>query len=367
MQTIVISGYYGFENLGDEAVLAGLLAGLREEISGVDPVVLSGNPAQTAALHGVDAIPRMNGQAVRVALRRAGLLISGGGSLLQDVTSFRSPLYYLWVLRQARRLGVPAMMLAQGVGPLDRPLTRWLARRELDRLAAITVRDAGSAAYLAALGVTRPPVEVTADASFLLTPDVSARLDDWWTARMPAGRPVIGAALRPWQSPAAGERYTAIADALAVVARAAGAVILFLPMQRDTDLGIAEEMSGWTPADNRVCDLPLAPREMLAAVGRCDVMLGMRLHALIFAVHRGVPAAGIAYDPKVRDFAAAAGLPPPVAWGDVQPETLAASLLAQWDDREARRAEIAARAGVLTGLARRNVACVQELLARRPG
>jgi polysaccharide pyruvyl transferase CsaB len=362
MKHILISGYYGFNNIGDEAVLGGLLTGLREGIPDVEPVVLSGDPAQTAALHGVTAIPRMSRQTIRTELRRADLLISGGGSLLQDVTSFRSPLYYLGVLWLAQRMQVPTMMCAQGVGPLDSPINRFLARRILNRVRAITVRDEGSAEFLRALGVDKPPVEVTADPSFLLAPDASARLDEWWAANIPAGRPVIGAALRYWKSSVAEERYTAIADALAAIAQAAGATILFLPMQREVDLGIAEEMSGWTPAENRVCTLALTPREMLAAIGRCDFLAAMRLHALIFAVHRGVPAFGISYDPKVRDFAHAARLPMPLDWDEIETGLLTEELRTQWDNRNVLRTTLATSAANLTTLARWNIERVKDLL-----
>jgi polysaccharide pyruvyl transferase CsaB len=224
MKTILISGYYGFNNIGDEAVLGGMLAGFRTMLPDVHPVVLSANPEFSRQLHGVEAIPRMQVGAIRAALRGADLFISGGGSLLQDVTSVKSPLYYLGLLWLARRAGVPAMMFAQGVGPLSHPVNRLLARRELNRLRAITVRDAASAELLRRLGVSRPPVRVTADPSFLLQPDYSERLESWWTAHVPADRPVIGVALRPWRQGETAERYTAIADACRKIGRSVKSV-----------------------------------------------------------------------------------------------------------------------------------------------
>jgi polysaccharide pyruvyl transferase CsaB len=362
MKRLLISGYYGFNNIGDEAVLGGMLAGLRAALPDVEPVVLSANPTLTTQQHAVAAIPRMSRTALRAELCHAALLISGGGSLLQDVTSFRSPLYYLWVLWEAQRMGIPTMMCAQGVGPLRHPLTRFLTRNVLNGMRAITVRDGGSASYLHALGVQRPPIEVTADLSFLQPPHASPRLADWWTANIPANRPLLGVALRPWPAGPTPERYTAIADALAAVAAQTGALLLFLPMQYGTDRALADEMSGWTPAENRVLPLELTPREMLAAVGRCDLLLAMRLHALIFAVHQGVPAAGIAYDPKVRDFCLAAQLPAPLAWDDLRTDTLATTLQTQWTTRAALHATLTTSASQLTTLARRNITRVQELL-----
>lgn len=115
---VVISGYYGFDNMGDEMVLAGILAGLRRLDPGVRVTVLSAHPAATAREHGVDAVSRTHLPSILAALARADLLISGGGSLLQDVTGpFNIP-YYVGVMELARLRGVPVMMMAQGIGPV---------------------------------------------------------------------------------------------------------------------------------------------------------------------------------------------------------------------------------------------------------
>lgn len=362
MPTVLLSGYYGYNNLGDEAVLGGILAGLRRTAPDVRPVVLSGDVAGTERLHGVEAIPRMSVGAIRAALAGADLLVSGGGSLLQDVTSLKSPLYYLGVLWLAQRAGVPTMVLAQGLGPLRFPLNRLLARRILNRTRAITVRDAMSEVFLATLGVDVPPIEVTADPSFLLEPDSSERLRDWWEGHIPAGRPVIGVALRRWGAAQPYDRFHAISDALAALAEQTGALLLFIPMQYGEDYHVAKEISAWTPAENRILDLEVTPREMLALIGRCDFVAAMRLHALIFAAQQGVPAFGIAYDPKVRDFATEAGLPAPAIWEQIETEALTAALAQAWDDRDALRATITERATALRALAERNIARVVEVL-----
>ena len=367
MTQILISGYYGFGNSGDEAVLGGILTGLHEELPDVRPVVLSGDTLATEALHGVAAIPRMDRQAIRAELRHTDLLISGGGSLLQDVTSARSPLYYLGVLWYAQRLAVPTMLLAQGVGPLKRLGNRLLTRAVLNRARAITVRDQASAELLHRLGIDVPPVEVTADTSFLLTPNDSPRVQQWWETYMDAGRPVIVAALRPWRTRDAVERYTAIADSLATLAQESGAMILYAPMQHDMDVSLAREMSAWTPVENRVLEITLTPCEMLALVQRCHLVLAMRLHALIFAVHRLIPAVGITYDPKVRDFARAAHLPATIDWEALTPENLTEALFTSWQQRADLHATLQESCRTMSQLARWNFTRVKELLNNTSG
>ncbi|MGI6649378.1 MAG: polysaccharide pyruvyl transferase family protein [Bacillota bacterium] len=114
-------------------------------------------------MHGVAAVSRFNPISLIQTLRRADLLISGGGSLLQDVTSWRSILYYLGIVTLALILGQPVMFYAQGIGPIRRPWARWLTRVIANRVRLITVRDQDSLNELKHLGVTKPPVYVTAD------------------------------------------------------------------------------------------------------------------------------------------------------------------------------------------------------------
>src|SRR5579863_8848418 len=173
---IALSGYYGSGNTGDEAVLAGIVESFarRGVAERADLTVLSADPDDTTQRHGLRAVDRMSLRAVREALRTSDLLLSGGGSLLQDTTSLRSLLYYLGVVRLARGGGTPVMFYAQGIGPLRRGVSRILVRRVADRVQYITVRDPGSADLLARIGVRRPPVEVTADPAFALQRTESA-------------------------------------------------------------------------------------------------------------------------------------------------------------------------------------------------
>lgn len=358
---ILISGYFGCGNIGDEAVLGGLLAGLRAELPAAVPVVLSGNPQQTTELHGAAAVPRMDYRSIKAELAHCDLFISGGGSLLQDVTSWRSPLYYLALLYYAQHCNIPTMLLAQGIGPLRLAGNRALTRMVLNRIDAITLRDEASAKLLLDWGIDQPPIEVTADTSFLLTPDNSPRLQQWWKEHIPAGQSVIAVALRRWPAPDAVERYSAIADSLSDLAQQTNSLVLFIPMQPAEDLSIAQDMSRWTSAANRVLEIELAPCEMLALVERCDIMLAMRLHALIFAVHRLVPAVALAYDPKVRDFAHAAHLTELLDWDDISLEKLSDLLQQCWQQRAKAKSALTAARDNFIRLARWNFKRVKEL------
>ena len=142
MQRVICSGYYGKGNGGDEALLASLLQMLPPT---VEPIVLSGNPAQTQAYYQVEVCDRMNGLQVLNALRRADGLIWGGGSLMQDVTSAISPFYYGGLMGLAQQMGLKTIAWAQGIGPLNRSISQGLAKKTFSRCSAVSVRDVGSA------------------------------------------------------------------------------------------------------------------------------------------------------------------------------------------------------------------------------
>src|SRR5690606_19537470 len=141
---VAISGYYGFKNSGDEAVLKSILAALEAEGEAqgvrIEPVVLSIDPAQTAAMHGVEAAHRMQPGELFRTLRGCDALISGGGSLLQDATSAKTIPYYTGVIRLAQLLGKPTYIYAQGIGPVQRGWLHPLIRGAMNRSRYISVR-----------------------------------------------------------------------------------------------------------------------------------------------------------------------------------------------------------------------------------
>jgi polysaccharide pyruvyl transferase CsaB len=167
---IVISGYYGYDNCGDEAVLLSILHSLKKLHPEVEITVLSGNPEKTSKTYNVDAINRWNLPAIAAKLFSAGLLISGGGSLIQDVTSIRSPMYYLGIIRLALLLKTKVMIYSQGVGPLSNTKNRTQTAKVFNRCHAITLRDSASAELLKEIGVMRD-LQVTCDPVMTLTRD----------------------------------------------------------------------------------------------------------------------------------------------------------------------------------------------------
>jgi polysaccharide pyruvyl transferase CsaB len=351
---ILFSGYYGLGNAGDEAVLAASVGLFRSRAPQLKLTALSAAPEATRASHGIEAVPRMR-PATLAAIRRCDLFLSGGGSLLQDRTSMRSLWYYLFLLNFARRAGKKTMVFAQGIGPLIRPQARRMVARTLSRVSAITVRDAESADLLRSIGVDSrhgPEVEVTADPVFALEPKVTERV----TAAA-LNRPVIGISLRPW--PGIEQLIPRLAETLkAFEGRAA---LQAWPLQPSHDLAVCEALAARYP-EVRVMREDLTPAEWMALAGWTDLVVGMRLHSLIFAAARSVPIVGISYDPKVdallaRLRAAAAGT---VEKLDTEALREAIESALAFDER--RRQDRELRAEHLRNQAMRNVDRALELL-----
>lgn len=307
-------------------MLAGLLAGLRERLPGARVVVLSADPAATAAMHGVEAQPRSPLWVWR-GLRGARLLISGGGSLVQDVTSARSALYYLGAMLAASWRGVPLAVVGQGIGPLRRPWIRFLARKAFARAQMLGVRDGDSARTLSALGVGRM-AHVDADLAVLLPPAPPARAVALLTrAGMDVAVPRLGVAVRPWPTLAGPGTLGA---ALCRVAARCGAQVAVLPFDIERDRAASAALAA--AAGGHVVEAT-SPSDLLALIGAMDLVLAVRLHALVFAAVQAVPAVALAYDPKVAAFAAERGLPAALPV-DVTAEALEQALVRAWEGRQ---------------------------------
>ncbi|WP_041285020.1 polysaccharide pyruvyl transferase CsaB [Desulfoscipio gibsoniae] len=319
---VVISGYYGFSNLGDEAVLYSILRVLRHSVPELEVTVLSNEPRNTARDYGVHAVDRWNMREVAGAVRRADLLISGGGSLLQDVTGLQSLMYYLGVIWLARFFRRPVMYYAQGIGPVTTKAGRRLVGLTTQRVQAVTVRDAESLQDLQAMGVRRP-VEVTADPVLGLRPgdiDLSVGAEILRRHDIQVGSGVVGVSVRPLPGPPIWEME--LAKACDRLARA-GRTIVFLPMQSPADLVASREVAAAMRESRTIISTKLSVPQMISLVGNLDLLVGMRLHALIFAAVCGVPPVGIAYDPKVERFLSRLGLAPAGKPAEIESQALA--------------------------------------------
>lgn len=283
---IVVLGYYGFANLGDEAILQTLCHDLLDlGFSHQNILVVSGNPEQTRADHGVKAIGRFDFVQLWQALGSARCLIAGGGSLLQDVTSKRSIPYYLGIVELALLRKVPVLMYGQGVGPVQsKCYGRWV-RRAFTKSVAYTVRDQVSAQLLDDLGVPDRLGSLCADPVFQKTPQSNS---------VSIGAPRVLLNLRPYSLwPKQQELWVGLIQYW----QEQGQLVEFMPLgPGDRDLGLALQ--------TRLPKLQVHPTLTLDRVKEvyegATLCISMRLHGIIFAALEGVLPLGLNYDPKVE-------------------------------------------------------------------
>ncbi len=281
---LLLSGYYGFANLGDEAILAGLTRELTRR--GHLVTVLSADPVGTATRHGVGAAHRTRG--LVGALLRCDALVSGGGGLLQDTTSARSLAYYLGVVRAAKLLGKRVAVYGQSLGPLT-PTGRRRTAQALRDVPAFW-RDERSRELARELGLED---RATADAALLLAPDEPVGAD-------PNGPVLV--------TPRAG--YPAYNQALARLARSLlneGVPVAAVALHAGHDDAEVDALRRAAPGAEAWT--ARAPEELLELLPRASYVVSARLHGCVLAAAAGVGFAALTYDPKVAGFAALFGAP----------------------------------------------------------
>lgn len=138
MKKAVCSGYYGFDNFGDDAVLKVLVENFKDKY---DLTVLSANPQKTKAEYNVNSLYSFDYVNVIKEIQSSDVLISGGGSLLQDATSLKSLLYYILLIYFAILFNKDVIIFAQGIGPLNSAFSKFLVKYALSRCKIVTVRD----------------------------------------------------------------------------------------------------------------------------------------------------------------------------------------------------------------------------------
>lgn len=299
---VLICGAYGKENAGDEAILRAIIREMRE----IDPympiTVLSRRPMRTKLVYRVDAIHTFRMLKWSRRMRTTRLYISGGGSLIQDVTSRRSLWYYLYNLRAAKLRGNQVMMYGCGIGPVIRERHRELSAKVMNRYVdAITLREPDSLRELRDMGVDNPEVHLSADPALILPiaqPDIvdSAMLSH----DVPLQGNYICFALRNW--PGFSEKLPDVRAAAVYAYEKYGLTPIFLAVEKLLDPDILYRAAENLPVPHHLMLGSDDPAAIAGVLSRMKVVVSMRLHALIFAAGQGVPLVGIVYDPKVSSF-----------------------------------------------------------------
>ncbi|ATP38995.1 polysaccharide pyruvyl transferase CsaB [Solibacillus sp. R5-41] len=299
---IVLSGYYGFDNVGDEAILFSIVHALRKWQPDVDITVLSNNPVSTAKTYGVNTVNRWKLKEISQVLKQADGLISGGGSLMQDQTGMKSIPYYCGIIRIAKFHKKPVFVYAQGMGPINQKISQLLVKNTFKKVEQITVRDEASKQLLADIGVENS-VSIVPDPVMGL--DAKAFRSDW-LAQQTFDNGYITVSVRDW--PSAVQFKRKIADSLDLLARD-GKTIVFIPMHGEHDEKSSNALAALMQEKSIVAPGNVSIEEKIHIIGQSDLLIGMRLHSLIFSAIQATPFIALSYDPKIDAFAEIAKQP----------------------------------------------------------
>lgn len=354
---VLLSGYYGFGNLGDEALLDVIVAQMRARFPGVTLEVLSAVPRETSERLNVEATPRWNARTIREAIDRADVVVSGGGGLLQSATSLRSVVYYAGILREAARRKRKTMIFAQSIGPLDL-LGRYVVKSFCRGVDRATVRDARSQSLLHAL-VPGMRIEQTADPVFLY---------DLPVGDVDLAREGLGDARYAIVSV---RKVPAIKEGLSTIARAVDRLaehevrVAFLPLGGARDAEVSTDIIRQCKSAPML--LPECDLERAASILRgAYVVVGMRLHALILAARFAVPFLAVPYDPKVQSLCDDLAYPLDPLWvpgkGSPSPDRADGLIDRLMSQHDALASDLRGRVEGIRAAAARNFDVLGELL-----
>lgn len=290
MADILLLGYYGFKNSGDDALLLSIIQQLKKTDESLSLGVLSYNPEETKSQFDIDSVDRNNLLSVIKAIKSSKMLLVGGGTLIQDSTSTKSLIYYLAVIKIAQIFKKKVMLYANGIGPIKKENVK-ITKRILNKVDLITLREEMSKDELKKIGVDKPKIIVTADSVFGIDYDkLTCDKKQYMIVSVRNHNRLC-------------ENFCDdIAKLCDQMYEKYNLSTVFVPFQKKNDTKITEQIRELMKTESEVFDTECDFSELMALMENAKICVGMRLHSLIYSVISNVPCVGLVYDQKVKAF-----------------------------------------------------------------
>jgi len=306
----LIFGYIGFDNSGDDAIFDILSNSLLDRYKGMNLTAISSSSKKTLMNNKIKRIYSFSFCKILKEIKNADIVIANGGSLLQDSTSSRSLLYYLWIINTAKRHNKHVCMIANGLGPIKENKNKKRVSESLSRVDLITYRDHKSKKLSDELGIKGPHILTTADLVFKYTNDEDCECKTLFEKLKIPDSNIIGVSIRPWQnSDIFSLQMARVCDK---IIRDLKVNIVFIPFQktkRVDDMIAINNVVENMEEKSYVLDEILNYKELSFIISKFDVMIAMRLHSAIYALVNEVPVYGLSYQPKVKVYLEKFNLP----------------------------------------------------------
>ncbi|MEN8906649.1 MAG: polysaccharide pyruvyl transferase CsaB [Clostridiales bacterium] len=297
----LISGYYGSGNIGDDALLSAIIYDIKKFKKNSKIAVLSRTPVETKKIYGVDSINRLHIFKLIKSMKNSKIFINGGGSLIQDIKSSRSLIYYLSTILLAKIMGLKVILYANGIGPINKAFNKKITKLILNNTNLITLRDTNSKDELDNLKITKPPIYITADPALsIIAADKKAVDKILEDEEIPFHKGIVGISIRRWNNL---ENYQfVIAQIVDYIYEKHNLIPLFIPMHFPDDYIISKKILFHTKNKGYILSKSYSASELIGLTSRLEFVIGMRLHALIFSASVFTPIIGIEYENKVKSF-----------------------------------------------------------------
>ncbi len=358
---LTLCGYYGYKNSGDDAILAAIIKSFKDLDNEPDVVILSRRPEVTEEEYSCKSVNRFEFGAVWKLLGKTDVLVMGGGSLLQDKTSNRSLYYYLGLIHLALFRKVKVILYANGVGPIKSRLNRRLTAWTLNKIDALTIRERFSYDFVKSIGISVPEIAITADPVFNLnSPEDDRGISPVYAqVGMDPKKPIVGIMFRSWEGE---DSYVnAVASVADAIYEKHGFQVVLLPMKYPADIKVSQAIASKMKSPSVVLEERYLPREVLAIIKDMDLVLGMRLHSVIYAGVYSIPFVGFKYDPKVAYYTEELGMPLVSNLEDIDVDEVLSYIDEILENYEAKRALLGKKAKLMKELARKNIEYIRKL------
>lgn len=300
MPKILLSGYYGYNNAGDEAILKSIVSNIKDIDQSSHIVVLSDNIKFTKEKYGIDAVKRFNPFHIIKALKNCEILISGGGTLFQDKTSTRSLIYYTSIINIAKFFGKKVMIYANGIGPLDKEKNVKRVKKSIENSDIITLRDVQAMDIVKQMNVKNKNVFLTTDPVFSLKPASKIEAEQILEKNnIPKDKDFVIISVRNWDK--LGEFTDIFAKTCDYIIEKYNKNIIFLALQYPHDLNSSKTIQEKMKNTSFLIE-DISPVQMMSIMKKAKYVISMRLHGLIFASSVETPVLGFSYDPKIDNL-----------------------------------------------------------------
>lgn len=298
---IIICGAYGYGNAGDDAILKSIISSVKDMDEDMPVTVIAKNTQKVKNKFRVNSFYTFNIFSMINSMRKSLVYINGGGSLIQNITSSRSLLYYLFTIRLASLLKNKVSMYGCGIGPVNGDRNIKKVTKSLNSSAdVITLREINSYEELKSYGVNKPQLSVTSDPAFVLKPASKEDAEAYLHAHgLSENGKYLCLALRTWYGYTEKAKY--IAETADYIYEKYGLTTVFISMNIMNDIKAAKEISKYMKTPFVILEDQAEPELLISVLSYMQAVVSMRLHALIFAAISGVPIVGVSYDPKINN------------------------------------------------------------------